>query len=215
MATQGIPGTAVALATAGGIMMFAGIRGTPLVDTVRNVLRGNIPARAAKPQGAATTAAMEALSNGAPGAPGGSTGPSGTVQASATGKVGAGPHPEVANTAMTRLGDPYVWGATGPDKFDCSGLVQWTLIQLGYSSVPRVTGTQQAWGQLTTVPNSSMAAGDLVFWPGHVAIAINGSQVVHAPNSHSVVRVEAVKTAGPVGYSYIVKRLKTVGRIAA
>lgn len=196
--------------------MFAGMRGTPLVDTVRNILRGDIPEREAKPQGAATTAAMAALATGAAGSSGAYTGGGGVAQAT-TGKVGSGPHPEVANKAMTRLGDPYVWGAVGPDKFDCSGLVYWTLNSLGYQKVPRVTGTQQAWRQLTTVPNSAMAAGDLVFWPGHVAIAINGSQVVHAPNSRSVVRVEEVTSAGPVGYSYVVKRIKggaNAGKVA-
>jgi cell wall-associated NlpC family hydrolase len=188
--------------------MFAGMRGTPLVETVRSILGGSIPARKEKPEGAATTAAMTALATGAGNAAGGSyTGGGGTVPA-ATGKVGSGPHPEVANMAMTRLGAPYVWGAVGPDKFDCSGLVKWSLESLGYQNVPRVTGTQQAWNRLTTVPNSAMAAGDLVFWPGHVAIAINGTQVVHAPNPRSVVRVAPVNEAGPAGYGYVVKRLK-------
>lgn len=197
--------------------MFAGMRGTPLVDTVRSLLRGDIPAREEKPQGAATTAAMAALASGAAPTSGDAYSGGGGVAQASTGKVGSGPHPEVANKAMTRLGDPYVWGAVGPDQFDCSGLVKWTLTSLGYKNVPRVTGTQQAWKQLTTVPNSAMAAGDLVFWPGHVAIAINGTQVVHAPNSRSVVRVEDVTTAGPVGYGYVVKRIKggaNAGKVA-
>lgn len=213
MATQGIPGTAVVLATAGGVLMFAGMRGTPLVDTMRSLLKGNVPERTAKATGSATSAAEAALFTGAAGSAttvtyGGST---------VTGKVGSGPHPEVANKALTRLGDPYVWGATGPNQFDCSGLVKWTLESLGYTNVPRVTGTQQVWKLLTTVPNSAMAAGDLVFWPGHVAIAINSTQVVHAPNSHSVVRIEDAKSAGPVGYSYIVKRIQggNTGKVAS
>jgi len=51
-----------------------------------------------------------------------------------------------------------------------------------------------------------MSAGDLVFWPGHVAVCVGGGMVVHAPHAGDVVRVVPVTQAGPVGTSATVKR---------
>ncbi len=194
--------------------MFAGIRAMPLTDAVRSILRGDIPEREEKPPGPATTAAMAALAGGMGGSSG-DTGGGGVAQAS-TGTVGSGPHPEVPRKAMTQLGVPYKWGGVSPKTgFDCSGLVKWSLEGTGYTNVPRTTYAQQVWKALKGIPASQMAAGDLVFWPGHVAIAINGKEVVHAPRTGSVVRVVPVGEAGPAGYEPTVKRIVGGGRTAA
>jgi peptidoglycan DL-endopeptidase CwlO len=89
--------------------------------------------------------------------------------------------------ALSRLGSPYVWGATGPDQFDCSGLVQWSYAQAGLH-LDRTTYQQINDG--IPVPRSQVRPGDLVFpHPGHVQLAIGNNLVVEAPYSGATVRI--------------------------
>lgn len=89
--------------------------------------------------------------------------------------------------ALSRLGCPYVWGATGPDRFDCSGLVKWAYAQAGVP-LPRTTYEQITGG--VAVPRSQVRPGDLVFpHPGHVQLAIGGGLVVEAPYAGAAVRI--------------------------
>lgn len=104
--------------------------------------------------------------------------------------------------AKTKIGKPYVWGAMGPNGFDCSGLVNWAAKQLGIKGLPRTSQEIRKAG--TAVPLSSIAIGDLVTFtyvdrrggnpgPGnHVAIYAGGGQVVQA--SGSKVNVSALDT---------------------
>ncbi|MCF3961729.1 C40 family peptidase [Streptomyces fuscigenes] len=93
--------------------------------------------------------------------------------------------------AQTRLGDLYVYGSTGPNTFDCSGLMMWSYAQAGVS-LPR---TSQAQG--TVGPHLSMSQlqiGDLVIMDGgsHVGMWAGNGQVLHAPHTGTVVKYEAV-----------------------
>ncbi len=89
--------------------------------------------------------------------------------------------------ALSRLGRPYVWGATGPDQFDCSGLVQWSYAQAGIR-LDRTTYQQINDG--IPVPRSQVRPGDLVFpHAGHVQLAIGNNLVVEAPYSGASVRI--------------------------
>ncbi|OBH21449.1 MULTISPECIES: C40 family peptidase [unclassified Mycobacterium] len=89
--------------------------------------------------------------------------------------------------ALSRLGRPYVWGATGPDRFDCSGLVQWSYAQAGIR-LGRTTYQQINDG--IPVTRSQVRAGDLVFpHAGHVQLAIGNNLVVEAPYSGASVRI--------------------------
>ncbi|KDP03348.1 hypothetical protein MAV3388_00250 [Mycobacterium avium subsp. hominissuis 3388] len=89
--------------------------------------------------------------------------------------------------ALSRLGRPYVWGATGPDQFDCSGLVQWSYAQAGIH-LDRTTYQQINEG--IPVPRSQVRPGDLVFpHAGHVQLAIGNNLVVEAPYSGASVRI--------------------------
>jgi hypothetical protein len=93
----------------------------------------------------------------------------------------------VVSEAATFIGDPYVYGAAGPTSFDCSGLVQYTLGQLGISA-PRTSEDQWAWVQRFS-DASKLQAGDLIFEqfpgdnasPGHVAIYAGNNQIIQAP----------------------------------
>ncbi|MCD2190130.1 MULTISPECIES: C40 family peptidase [Actinomycetospora] len=95
--------------------------------------------------------------------------------------------------ALTRQGAPYVWGATGPNTFDCSGLVQWAYRQIGVG-MPRVAAAQQQVGQL--VDPSQVQVGDLIFFGSpatHVGIYVGGGRFLEAPQSGDVVKVAPVR----------------------
>lgn len=89
--------------------------------------------------------------------------------------------------ALSRLGRPYVWGATGPDQFDCSGLTQWSYARAGIH-LDRTTYQQIYDG--VPVPRSQVRPGDLVFpTAGHVQLAVGDNLVVEAPHSGATVRI--------------------------
>lgn len=86
----------------------------------------------------------------------------------------------VVDAALSRIGSPYVWGATGPDSFDCSGLTSWAFAQAG-KSIPRTSQAQISSG--TPVSLDNLQPGDLIgYYSGvtHVAMYIGNGQVVHA-----------------------------------
>lgn len=90
---------------------------------------------------------------------------------------------KIVDAATTRVGSPYVWGATGPNSFDCSGLTSWAYQQAGIS-IPRTSQAQIGGG--TQVAKSDLQPGDIVaFYSGatHVGIYAGNGQVVHAPYS--------------------------------
>jgi cell wall-associated NlpC family hydrolase len=98
----------------------------------------------------------------------------------------------VINIALAQQGKPYVWGGTGPDVFDCSGLMQWAWAQLGVH-IPRVASDQQAWA--TPVPISQVQPGDLVFFGNpahHVGMYIGNGQMVDAPHTGAFVEVTSI-----------------------
>ncbi|WP_347107011.1 C40 family peptidase, partial [Lactobacillus paragasseri] len=74
---------------------------------------------------------------------------------------------------------PYVWGATGPNAYDCSGLVQYAYSQAG-KNIGRTTYQQAGAGQHVSV--SQAQAGDILMWGDyHDAIYVGNNQYVHAP----------------------------------
>ncbi|GAA1912412.1 C40 family peptidase [Nocardioides lentus] len=100
--------------------------------------------------------------------------------------------------ALAQVGDAYVYGASGPDAFDCSGLTSMAWAQAGVA-LPRSSGAQMAGGG-TPVSMSDLQPGDLVFYyspVSHVALYIGGGQIVHAANPGTGVAVAGV-TSMPV-----------------
>ncbi|MEV7072890.1 NlpC/P60 family protein [Streptomyces sp. NPDC091972] len=94
--------------------------------------------------------------------------------------------------AYTKLGSPYVWGATGPDAFDCSGLIQAAYRSAGVS-LPRTTYAQIDAGR--RVSRSELLPGDLVFFYSgisHVGLYVGNGQMIHAPNPSAPVRVAPI-----------------------
>ncbi|SPF04987.1 putative endopeptidase precursor [Streptomyces sp. MA5143a] len=102
------------------------------------------------------------------------------------------PNPRAASAvsyAYSKLGSPYVWGATGPDAFDCSGLTQAAYRSAGVS-LPRTTYGQIGAGR--RVSRAELLPGDLVFFYSgisHVGIYVGNGQMIHAPNPSAPVRV--------------------------
>ncbi len=95
--------------------------------------------------------------------------------------------------ALSRLGRPYVWGATGPHQFDCSGLVQWAYHQAG---VPLHRTTYDQIHDGIPVPRSQVQPGDLVFpHAGHVQMALGNGLVVEAPYAGATVRISRLGDA--------------------
>lgn len=100
----------------------------------------------------------------------------------------------VVDYALSRIGCPYVWGAAGPDTFDCSGLVRWAYLQVGIS-VPHQTESLY-YAAAARLPVSEAQPGDVLWisygdgYNGHVGIACNagGSHYVHAPTFGALVR---------------------------
>ncbi|NEC91855.1 C40 family peptidase [Streptomyces sp. SID12501] len=94
--------------------------------------------------------------------------------------------------ARAQVGKPYVWGATGPDSYDCSSLTQATWRAAGVT-LPRTTYDQVNAG--TTVPLSGIQPGDLVFFyedVSHVGLYIGNGMMIHAPKPGAYVREESI-----------------------
>ncbi|MFJ4090343.1 NlpC/P60 family protein [Kitasatospora sp. NPDC089913] len=95
--------------------------------------------------------------------------------------------------AESKLGAPYVYGATGPNSFDCSGLTGWAYAQAGVS-LPRTSQEQANAGTRIGSDISQAQPGDLVIFYGdrhHVGIYVGGGQVIHAPKPGASVRYES------------------------
>jgi peptidoglycan DL-endopeptidase CwlO len=119
-------------------------------------------------------------------------GAGGTTAAVYTGPTNTQAEKAVA-FAYAQLGKPYVWGATGPGSYDCSGLVQAAWASAGVS-IPRVTYDQ--WAALPHVSSSSLQPGDLLFFEGegHVSIYVGDGYMIDAPQTG--LDVQKVQMAG-------------------
>ncbi|GLP67848.1 glycoside hydrolase [Streptomyces sp. TUS-ST3] len=107
--------------------------------------------------------------------------------------------------ARAQIGKPYVWGATGPDSYDCSGLTQAAWKAAGVD-LPRVTYDQVNAG--TTVSLADARPGDLVFFYddiSHVGLYIGNGMMIHAPKPGAYVREESIYYDGESGIHSVVR----------
>ena len=110
--------------------------------------------------------------------------------------VPADPGRAVLEAAETRIGAPYRYGGSGPEAFDCSGLVAYAHRQAGIA-VPRTAAEQ--FSKATPVKRRELRPGDLVFFRlsgrevGHVGIYVGDDRFVHAPQSGGHVRLASLE----------------------
>jgi cell wall-associated NlpC family hydrolase len=103
---------------------------------------------------------------------------------------------KAVDTALSKVGDPYVWGAAGPDAFDCSGLMQYAYSAAGVS-LPHSSSSQSRMG--TPVSRDQLQPGDLVFFyspVSHVGMYIGNGQMVHASTAGEPVKVASLDSMG-------------------
>ena len=112
---------------------------------------------------------------------GGNKGNGGTTSGSSSSYVPG----DAVSRAQSALGKPYVWGAVGPDAFDCSGLVGFCL-----TGKYKRTYTSSSFAGLPEV--SDPRPGDVCYRPGHVGLYVGNGQMIHAPHTGSVVKYASV-----------------------
>ncbi len=142
---------------------------------------------ASRPAGGSSQTAASSGSGGGAGAAGSSapaaSGPSGVSGSSAVSTSGG--VSTLLAVAQSKLGCPYVWGAKGPNSFDCSGFVYWCLNQAGVNQSYITSAGWRNVGRYTRISNfSDIRAGDIVVVSGHVGIAAGGGMVIDASSGH-------------------------------
>jgi cell wall-associated NlpC family hydrolase len=110
----------------------------------------------------------------------------------------SGGNSKLVELAKSKLGCKYVWGATGANTFDCSGLTYWCHKQIGIS-IPRTSLEQSRSGK--SVSKSDLQPGDLVFFKttsapvGHVGMYVGNGQFIHAPNKSKPVKYDSLSSS--------------------
>ncbi len=127
-----------------------------------------------------TSAATAAASSG-----GGTDAGSGGTQQETYTYSGGGSVGTLLDVASSKLGSPYVWGAKGPNSFDCSGFVYWCLNQAGVNQSYMTSGGWASGGRGQRISSfGDLQAGDIIVVSGHVGICAGGGSVIDASSSN-------------------------------
>ncbi len=201
MPSAGVSGLAVTLSTAGGVLLVAAIQNRTPIDVIRGVLKRPTSGKelgspyASIGSGVARVAAV-AASEAAGGGIGSAIGSIG----SAVGGAG------LVAEARKHLGVKYVFGAAGPNNFDCSGLVVYCLRKTLYPGCPRFTTfnassvlAKRGWRKVTP---AQFQAGDVIIRSGHMGIASGPNMYINAPHTGSVVKEVRIPTKGIGWWGY-------------
>ncbi|MCC5949208.1 MAG: C40 family peptidase [Nitriliruptoraceae bacterium] len=165
--------------------------------------------RAAQRQAAASAStASSSSSSSSSSRPSSSSSPSNSSSGSSSPSPAPAPAPSArrsasvaVETALAQVGKPYVWGGTGPNGFDCSGLTSYAWAAAGVT-IPRTSGAQ--FSGLRRVSRSELQPGDLVFYNSpisHVAMYVGGDTIVEASRRGVPVRTATLSNRNPVGYA--------------
>jgi cell wall-associated NlpC family hydrolase len=178
-----VSGTAVAVATAGGWLLYSGWTNTQPIDVLKDLLGRPNAGRQIVPAIGSTPSGLGTYNPGKPA----------TVTSAGTPANGGA----LVAAARAKIGAPYRWAATGPDRFDCSGLVYWALRQSGWNP-PRFTtatfgswASAQGWKRYTGIELNA-EAGDVILKAGHMAICSGLGTMIDAPHTGAYVREEKI-----------------------
>jgi cell wall-associated NlpC family hydrolase len=208
-----VSGLAVFYATAGGILLWSGLKGQTIKQTIQAITTAN--SSALSQQGGETVGTPQ-LSITPP------VDPSGQTQ-SAPASTPSG----ISNDALRYVGHAYLFGgAPGPNgtkPWDCSSFANWVLghdlnMILPGSSKPGYNGASHgpntllylAWGSATTVSHKASDAmpGDLLVWQTHMGFALGGDQMVSALNESLGTKVTSISGGSPGAEVLFVRRIK-------
>lgn len=214
----GISGAGLALATAGGVLLWSGLGDITPIQLLKDVSSGKQlpPIRVGSPLTLLEDALKSAVSGLNPFSGNGSPAVQGFVQ----GLTGISYTPSalgnaIAQAAIKYDGVPYKWSGADPSGWDCSGFVTYVLHHdLGLnlpSNTHTVTLQFLTWSGAVTVPKSQAQAGDLVCWPTHVAIAINPTTCIGAETYGVGTVTGTFDKMGPGGETYTIRRVKPQG----
>ena len=173
---------------------------TTIAEQARRAAAAEAAAKAAADAAAAQSRQARRPSAAVAVQPNGSTRPAAPSTPRAVTPPPAGA-PRAVEVALAQQGDPYRWAASGPDAFDCSGLVMYAYAAAG-RSLPHSSRSLR--GMTRSLSADELQPGDLVFGGSpvhHVGIYIGNGQMVHAPHSGDVVRVASIySTSKPVSF---------------
>jgi cell wall-associated NlpC family hydrolase len=190
MPSAGVSGLAVGLTTVGGICVVAAIRNQSPIDVIKVVLKKS-------PSGHSLGPAFTSVGSGVAQVVAGSVGAAAGAAAAAAASASGG---ALVTEARKHLGAKYVFGATGPNTFDCSGLVVYSLRKTLIPNCKRFTTFNVSsylkglgW---TKVTPAQFASGDVIIKSGHMAIALSNSRMIAAPHTGDVVKEQDIYSKG-------------------
>jgi cell wall-associated NlpC family hydrolase len=206
MAVEGVSGMAVAATAAGGVLVWSGIRGHRVSDTLRSLVSGQ------RPSSVTDQPVLASYTSSA-----GTTGTTGTTGApGATGSA-------IANDALRYQGAGYVWGgapAKGVGNWDCSSFCNWVMgHDLGMAIPGYAAGTYDGsahgpttlqyltWGTGVKGGASAAQAGDLCVWQTHMGIATGGGNMISALNPGIGTKVTTIQNGAPGAEVLFVRRV--------
>lgn len=203
MASGGISGVAVALASAGGVLLYAGFQGQSPLDALKDITSGKT--KALTPGRVSFVNDPTSLGQGAGGA----------VAAGWEGGSGVGA--QLVAAAMTHRAEKYSQARRWQSGYsDCSSFVGKSLKDIGITPPGgSVTGSYLAWTKLRTVSRDAIQPGDLLCGPGHIAIAISSSQAIGQQNGRSNVQVGPIEKIMFGQPSWVPRRYTGAGVAAA
>jgi cell wall-associated NlpC family hydrolase len=186
-ASRGISGVGVAMAGAGGLLAYAAFTNKTIPDALRSVMKGDIT-----PVTGGVTVSPPADPPAAGGSKYESSSNLGAVFDSSRDSAGSA----LGSAAAKYRGRPYAWGktfSTPTEGGDCSGLIYRAYHDLGYNTPRLTSGGYLVWTAMGRAPNNVPAPGDILWYPGHVAIAWSGGQMIEAPTFFIPVRVVKIR----------------------
>jgi cell wall-associated NlpC family hydrolase len=224
----GVSGAGLALATAGGVLLWSGLADLTPITLVKDLSAGKAlpPIRIGSPLklleeaiGSAFSSALGAVNPFDPNSPLGAGVGAGLGALFSSDPTASALGNAIAQAALRGEGVPYKWGKATPAGWDCSGFVTYVLHHDMGLNLPdnnhTVTMQFLTWSGAVTIPKQNAAAGDLICWPTHVAIAISNTQCIGAETYGVGTVIGPFNRMGPGGETYVVRRVKAQPGAAA